>query len=65
MVTRLRCVCFTMIPMKNSSGNIKVAFTPTQVYLDASGKEVFRHTGVSTEYELVSKLQKLNLIKTP
>jgi thioredoxin len=40
----------------------KVVFVPTQVFLDASGKEVFRHTGVFTQYELVKKLKELKLI---
>ncbi len=40
----------------------KVVFTPTQVFLDASGKEVFRQTGVFTIYELVKKLKELKLI---
>jgi len=43
----------------------KVVFVPTQVFLDASGKEVFRQTGVFTEYELVKKLHELHLIKAP
>jgi thioredoxin 1 len=40
----------------------KVVFVPTQVVLDASGKEVFRHNGIFTEYELAKKLQELKLI---
>ena len=43
----------------------KVAFVPTQVFLDASGKEVFRQTGVFTLYELEKKLKQLKLIQTP
>jgi hypothetical protein len=36
-----------------------VVFVPTQVFLDASGKEVFRLTGGLTQYELVKKLKEL------
>jgi thioredoxin 1 len=43
----------------------KVVFVPTQVFLDAAGKEVFRRTGVFTPYELTKKLKELKLIKTP
>jgi thioredoxin 1 len=41
----------------------KVVFVPTQVFLDASGKEVFRQTGMFTQSELVKKLEELKLIK--
>lgn len=41
----------------------KVVFVPTLVFLDASGKEVFRQTGVSTQYELAKKLKELKLIQ--
>ncbi len=40
----------------------KVVFVPTQVFLDASGKEVFRQTGAFTQYELAKKLKELKLI---
>lgn len=43
----------------------KVVFVPTQVFLDASGKEIFRQTGVFTIYELVKKLKELKLIQDP
>ncbi len=43
----------------------QVVFVPTQVFLDASGKEVFRHTGIYTLHELVQKLQELKLIQAP
>jgi thioredoxin len=43
----------------------KVAIVPTQVFLDASGKEVFRQTGVFTLYELEKKLRELKLIQNP
>jgi thioredoxin 1 len=43
----------------------KVVFVPTQVFLDASGKEVFRQTGVFTLYELEKKLKQLKLIQIP
>jgi thioredoxin len=41
----------------------KIMLIPTQVFLDASGKEVFRHVGLFPEKELVAKLQELNFIK--
>ena len=43
----------------------KVVLVPTQVFLDASGKEVFRQTGVFTLHELEKKLNQLKLIQTP
>lgn len=43
----------------------KVVFVPTQVFLDASGKEVFRRTGIFTLYELEKKLKELKMIQTP
>jgi thioredoxin 1 len=41
----------------------KIMLIPTQVFLDASGKEVFRHIGLYPENELVAKLKELNFIK--
>jgi thioredoxin 1 len=41
----------------------KIMLVPTQIFLDASGKEVFRHVGLYPEKELVEKLQELNFIK--
>jgi thioredoxin 1 len=41
----------------------KIMLIPTQVFLDASGKEVFRHVGLYPEQELVDKLKELNFIK--
>jgi len=41
----------------------KIMLIPTQVFLDASGKEVFRHVGLYPEPELVAKLQELKFIK--
>jgi thioredoxin 1 len=41
----------------------KVMLIPTQVFLDASGKEVFRHIGLYPEKDLVAKLKDLNFIK--
>jgi thioredoxin 1 len=42
-----------------------VVLVPTQVLVDASGKEVYRHTGVFTLYELEKQLKQLNWLKTP
>jgi thioredoxin 1 len=41
----------------------KIMLIPTQVFLDATGKEVFRHVGLYPEPELVEKLKELNFIK--
>ena len=41
----------------------KIMLIPTQVFLDASGKEVFRHVGLYPEPELVQKLQELKFIQ--
>jgi len=41
----------------------KIMLIPTQVFLDASGKEVFRHIGLYPEKDLVAKLKELNFIK--
>ncbi len=41
----------------------KVAFVPTQVFLDAAGKEVGRHDGVYTEDALIQKLRELKFIR--
>ena len=40
----------------------KVMLIPTQVFLDASGKEVDRHMGVLTKEEVLKKLKELKLI---
>jgi thioredoxin 1 len=41
----------------------KIMLIPTQVLVDASGQEVFRHLGLSPKDELAKKLQELNFIK--
>ena len=41
----------------------KIVGIPTQVFLDASGKEVERHMGIYAENDLVKKLQDLKFIK--
>lgn len=40
----------------------KVAFVPTQVFLDAAGQEVARHEGVYKEAALIQKLRELKFI---
>jgi thioredoxin 1 len=40
----------------------KIVGIPTQVFLDASGKEVDRHMGIFAENDLVKKLQDLKFI---
>jgi thioredoxin 1 len=50
-------------PDENLFKQYKIVFVPTQVFLDASGKEVFRHTGLFTPYELTKKLKELKLIR--
>jgi thioredoxin 1 len=41
----------------------KIMLIPTQVFLDATGKEVDRHIGALTKEEVLKKLQELKLIK--
>jgi thioredoxin 1 len=41
----------------------KIMVVPTQVFLDANGKEVDRHMGFMPEEALVEKLKQLNFIK--
>jgi thioredoxin 1 len=40
----------------------KIMLIPTQVFLDASGKEVDRHIGALSKEELLKKLKELKLI---
>jgi len=41
----------------------KIMLIPTQVFLDASGKEVDRHIGALPKEEVVKKLKELKFIK--
>jgi thioredoxin 1 len=41
----------------------KVAFVPTQVFLDAAGQEVYRHEGVFKQEALTQKLRELKFIR--
>ena len=41
----------------------KIMLVPTQVFLDASGKEVARHIGAWSKDEVVSKLKELKFIQ--
>jgi thioredoxin 1 len=43
----------------------KVALVPTQIFLDATGKQVFRHEGVYKPVLLEKKLRDLHFIKSP
>jgi thioredoxin 1 len=40
-----------------------VTFVPTQIFLDAAGKEVYRHEGPIDQEELVAKLKELNFVR--
>ena len=40
-----------------------VTFVPTQVFLDASGKEISRHEGPISQKELIAKLKELNFVR--
>ncbi len=44
-------------------GQYQIVAIPTQVFLDASGKEVDRHLGALTKEEVLQKLKQLNFIK--
>lgn len=48
---------------KDLARQYKIMLIPTQVLVDASGQEVFRHLGLFPKDELVKKLQELNFIK--
>ena len=41
----------------------RVTFVPTQVFLDASGKEIFRHEGPISPKELIAKLKELKFVR--
>jgi thioredoxin 1 len=41
----------------------KIMLIPTQVYLDAAGKEVDRHMGALTKEEVLKKLKELKFIR--
>lgn len=40
-----------------------VVIVPTQIFLDSSGREVFRHSGILTLSELTKKLEELKLLQ--
>ncbi len=44
-------------------GEYKIVAIPTQVFLDASGKEVDRHLGALSKEEVLKKLKELNFIR--
>ena len=39
----------------------KISIIPTQVWLDATGKELFRHEGVMAAAEIVAKFKELGI----
>lgn len=43
----------------------KISIVPTQVFLDAAGKEVFRHENLMSKEKLVQKLRQLKFIPGP
>lgn len=40
----------------------KIDLIPTQVFLDAEGKELFRHTGVFQREEILAKMNELKML---
>ena len=44
-------------------GQYKIVAIPTQVFLDAQGKEVDRHLGALSKEEVIKKLQELKFIR--
>jgi len=44
-------------------GEYKIVAIPTQVFLDASGKEVDRHLGALSKEEVLQKLRELKFIR--
>ncbi len=44
-------------------GEYKIVAIPTQVFLDASGKEVDRHLGALSKEEVLKKLKELKFIR--
>jgi thioredoxin 1 len=48
---------------KDLFGKFKVMLIPTQVFLDASGKEVDRHMGALPKEEVIRKLKGLKFIQ--
>ena len=44
-------------------GQYKIVAIPTQVFLDASGKEVDRHVGALTQEAVLNKLKELKFIR--
>lgn len=38
---------------------------PTQIFLDANGKELFRHIGVYEKTEILAKMKELGMLKEP
>jgi thioredoxin len=44
-------------------GQYKIVAIPTQVFLDASGKEVDRHLGALPKEEVINKLKELKFIR--
>jgi thioredoxin 1 len=44
-------------------GEYQIVAIPTQVFLDASGKEVDRHLGALSKEEVIQKLKELKFIK--
>ena len=48
---------------KDLASRYKIVLIPTQVFVDASGQEVFRHLGLFPKDKLVKKLQELKFIK--
>jgi len=44
-------------------GEYKIMAIPTQVFLDASGKEVDRHLGALSKEEVLKKLKELKFIR--
>lgn len=41
----------------------QIMVIPTQVFLDANGKELFRHTGIFEKSEILAKMRELGMLK--
>lgn len=40
----------------------QISVIPTQIFLDAEGKELFRHTGVFQREEILAKMRELKML---
>jgi thioredoxin 1 len=58
---KLDVVFINVMKDQKSAANYRIRVIPTQIFLDSSGKEIFRHEGFYSKEEILAKFKELGI----